>query len=98
MRPMPSAVKLDAPALAAALADLPSWRLVDGKLRRELAFPSFVEAFGFMTRVALLAERMDHHPEWFNVYGTVRIDLATHDCGGISALDVALAKRIDASI
>jgi 4a-hydroxytetrahydrobiopterin dehydratase len=72
------------------------WQLVDGKLHKELRFGNFIEAFGFMTRVALVAESMDHHPEWFNVYQTVRIDLSTHDAGGITEFDFALASRIEA--
>jgi 4a-hydroxytetrahydrobiopterin dehydratase len=91
-------MKLDDTALAEALVGLPDWALADGKLRREFRFPDFVTAFGFMSRVALLAERADHHPEWFNVYGTVRIELVTHDAGGVSTRDVELARRIDALI
>lgn len=78
------------------LSKLPHWSLVSGKLHRELKFANFVEAFGFMTQVALLAEKADHHPEWFNVYNRVSIDLTTHDAGGISARDFALATQIDA--
>jgi len=89
--------KLTESELTAALATLPKWKLAEAKLHRELKFRNFVEAFGFMTEVALVAERMDHHPEWFNVYGTVRIDLATHDASGITKLDVELATHIDAS-
>jgi 4a-hydroxytetrahydrobiopterin dehydratase len=79
-----------------ALARLDGWRLVEGKLHRELCFDSFVHAFGFMASVALVAESMNHHPEWRNVYDRVSIDLTTHDAGGISHKDVALAERIDA--
>ena len=79
-----------------ALGSLPEWRVVDGNLRRRFEFPSFVAAFGFMTRVAMAAERMDHHPNWSNVYSTVTIDLHTHDAGGLTALDFELARRIDA--
>ena len=77
------------------LADHPDWELKAGKLFRRCQFKDFVEAFGFMSRVALLAERMDHHPEWFNVYNRVEIELTTHDAGGISERDFALAKGID---
>jgi 4a-hydroxytetrahydrobiopterin dehydratase len=75
----------------ARLDELPGWDLVDGKLHRELRFVDFVEAFGFMTRLALIAEKSDHHPEWSNVYDRVVIDLRTHDAGGITERDLALA-------
>lgn len=77
------------------LAGLPGWNLAAGKLHREFKFGGFVEAFSFMTRVALAAERADHHPEWFNVYNRVVIDLRTHDCDGISDRDLELAGTID---
>jgi len=88
--------KLDADALQEALRDLQGWKLQDGKLHRELRFADFVAAFGFMAQVALVAESLDHHPEWSNVYNRVRIDLTTHDAGGITELDVKLARRVDA--
>jgi 4a-hydroxytetrahydrobiopterin dehydratase len=72
------------------------WSIVEGKLHKEFVFRDFVAAFGFMTQVALVAERTDHHPEWFNVYRTVRVDLTTHDVAGISAKDFALAKSMEA--
>ena len=75
---------------------LPGWSLVDGKLHRELVFSDFNAAFGFMTRVALIAEAMGHHPEWRNVWNRVEIDLTTHDTGGLSNLDQQLAQRINA--
>lgn len=87
---------LDPAALDAALEGLSHWSLDDGKLFRELRFADFNEAFGFMTRVALVAEKLDHHPEWSNVYATVRIHLTTHDAGGISELDLEVARAIDA--
>ena len=71
---------------------------MNGKLRRDLRFANFVEAFGFMSRVALLAEAMGHHPEWSNVWNRVVIELTTHDTGGLSNLDVQLAQRIDALV
>lgn len=92
---MSERTRLSESQVTAALSDLPGWAVVDGKLHREFRFADFVTAFGFMTRVALVAESMTHHPEWFNVYRTVRIDLATHDAGGITELDVTLAKRIN---
>ena len=74
---------------------LPLWSLVSGKLQREFRFVDFSEAFGFMTRVALAAEALNHHPEWSNVWNRVVIELTTHDTGGLSNLDLALARRID---
>jgi len=71
------------------------WTVVDGKLHREFVFKDFVQAFGFMTQVALLAERADHHPEWFNVYKTVIVDLTTHEADGITQRDFDLARGMD---
>jgi 4a-hydroxytetrahydrobiopterin dehydratase len=81
----------------AALTELPGWTLRDDALaiQRSLRFADFNAAFGFMTRVAIEAEKADHHPEWFNVYNRVDITLTTHDAGGLSARDVALARFID---
>lgn len=93
---MPAATKLTDAEVQTALEGLPGWSLRNGKLHRELKLGNFVEAFGLMTQIALVAESMDHHPEWFNVYSTLRIDLTTHDCGGISHWDISLAQRIDA--
>ncbi len=90
------ATRLSSEDIEARLRERPRWRLVDGKLFRKLKFQDFVEAFGFMTRVALRAEAMNHHPEWSNVWNTVRISLATHDVAGISELDFSLAEQIDA--
>ena len=92
--------KMDPAAVDTALAELNAsagapWRVEDGKLHKEFQFADFVQAFGFMTRAALAAESMDHHPEWFNVYRTVRVDLATHDAGGITQLDFELAARME---
>ena len=86
--------KLDDSAIRDALTQLPGWSYANGKLHRELRFRDFVEAFGFLSSVALVAERMDHHPEWTNVYARVSIDLVTHDAGGITELDLELARRI----
>lgn len=77
------------------LRDLPGWSLTDGKLTREFRFANFVDAFGFMTRAALVAEKTDHHPEWFNVYNKVRVQLTTHECKGISERDFSLAQTMD---
>jgi 4a-hydroxytetrahydrobiopterin dehydratase len=81
-----------------ALAALPDWSLrADGlAIERKFKFADFNEAFGFMARVALLADKQDHHPEWSNVYNRVEITLTTHDAGGLSLRDVAMAKAIDA--
>jgi len=89
--------KLGAAARQAALGGLPEWRLVDGRdaIQRRFKFADFNEAWGFMSRIALQAEKMDHHPEWSNVYSTVDITLSTHDCGGLSERDIALARFID---
>jgi 4a-hydroxytetrahydrobiopterin dehydratase len=77
------------------LAALPAWTVKDGKLHRELTFPDFTQAFAFMTDVAREADALDHHPEWFNVYNRVVVDLATHDAGGITELDFELARRAE---
>lgn len=87
--------KLNNDEIATELAGLPGWELEDDKLHRELRFDDFIAAFGFMASVALVAERMNHHPEWFNVYNRVVIDLSTHDVGGVSARDFELARAID---
>jgi len=87
---------LSADQANALATELPEWRLSNGKLKREIRFADFIQAFGFMTRVALVAETMGHHPEWSNVWNRVVIELTTHDLGGLSGLDVELAKRIDA--
>jgi 4a-hydroxytetrahydrobiopterin dehydratase len=76
--------------------DVP-WILETGKLHKVFRFPDFVAAFGFMTRAALIAESMNHHPEWCNVYSRVVVDLSTHDAGGITALDFELAQRMEAA-
>lgn len=87
--------KLSTPEIENRLASLGGWTLADGKLHRDLQFADFVTAFGFMTRVALIAEKMNHHPEWFNVYNRITIDLATHDADGITTADFQLAHHID---
>jgi 4a-hydroxytetrahydrobiopterin dehydratase len=84
---------------AAALAELANWSAVDGRdaIARTFRFASFSAAFGWMTRAALAAESLDHHPEWFNVYNRVDVTLATHDADGVTELDVRLAKLMDAA-
>lgn len=75
--------------------DIPGWTLVDNKLQREFVFPDFVRAFGFMASVAAIAQRLDHHPEWDNVYNKVRIRLWSHDINGLSERDYKMAKLIN---
>ena len=89
--------KLEGPARKTALAALSDWREVDGRdaITKTFVFKDFNQAFGFMTRSALLAEKMDHHPEWFNVYRTVEVTLSTHDAGGVTEKDIALAKAME---
>lgn len=78
-----------------ALKDLPGWEEVDGKLRKEFEFADFNQAFGFMTRAAMEIEKMNHHPEWFNVYNRLTVELTTHDAGGITKNDISLAKILN---
>ena len=82
--------------IAAALTDLDGWELRDGCLHREVALADFRDAFAFMTRVAFDAEELNHHPNWANVWNRVTIDLSTHSAGGITGLDLELARRISA--
>lgn len=86
--------KLESDELTRHLTDLPGWKIEDGKLCKEFTFANFIEAFGFMSKVALLAESADHHPEWHNVYNRVRICLITLDANGVSEHDVNLARGI----
>lgn len=90
--------KLSTDAASEALKALDGWTLAQdgGAIERNFRFKDFSQAFGFMSRVALAAEKLDHHPEWSNVYSTVDIRLSTHDAGGLTALDFKLAGRIDA--
>jgi 4a-hydroxytetrahydrobiopterin dehydratase len=93
-----AASKLEGAARAAALEGLKGWSLAEGRdaLNKTFTFKDFNAAFGWMTRVALVAEKLDHHPEWSNVYRTVEVTLSTHDAGGLTALDVSLAQAMDA--
>jgi 4a-hydroxytetrahydrobiopterin dehydratase len=93
--PTASPVKLSAAEIAVALTKLPHWKLEKDKLHRQYEFADFVAAFQFMAGTALVAQGMDHHPEWFNVWNRVRIDLATHDAGGVTALDLKLAHSME---
>ncbi len=81
--------------IAHALKSLAGWSVKDDKLHKEYKFPDFVHAFGFMATSAIAIEKMDHHPEWFNVYNRVTVDLTTHDAGGISGKDLKLAALLD---
>jgi 4a-hydroxytetrahydrobiopterin dehydratase len=93
------AERLSSEAIEAALAELNSagahWQLGADRISRNFSFPDFVTAFGFMAEVALVAERMNHHPEWFNVYGTVKVELSTHDANGLTRLDFELAQAMN---
>lgn len=89
--------KLGGEERAAALAGIPEWREVDGRdaISRSFTFADFNAAFGFMSRAAMIAEQMDHHPEWFNVYNRVDVTLSTHDAGGLTERDIRLAAAMD---
>src|ERR1700722_249967 len=87
--------KLSGPELKKAVAGLKGWNVVKGKLHKEYKFADFIHAFGFMATAALAIEKMEHHPEWFNVYNRVTVDLTTHDAKGITSKDVDLAKLLD---
>jgi 4a-hydroxytetrahydrobiopterin dehydratase len=93
------AEKLSDAARTAALAELSGWSLVDGRdaITKTFTFKNFNQAFGFMSRVALKAEAMNHHPEWFNVWNRVEVTLSTHDAGGLTELDIELATFMDAA-
>lgn len=97
---VPSAVvgaRLTDEQVAAALEELPGWVVVEGRLHRELRFADFSAAFAFMVRVALAAERLDHHPDWSNSWNRVTIDIVSHDAGGLTADCVELARRASAA-
>jgi 4a-hydroxytetrahydrobiopterin dehydratase len=87
--------KLDPEELASTLQQLPGWTVSNGKLHREFQFADFPHAIGFMTTAAVYIEKKNHHPEWFNVYNRVTVDLTTHDSGGITSNDVELARLLD---
>ncbi len=93
---MPAPRKLSPTEVETALSSLSGWTLQNGKLHKEFKFKTFVEAFGFMTQIALVAESKNHHPDWCNAYNRVKIDLTTHESGGISERDLDLAGRINA--
>jgi 4a-hydroxytetrahydrobiopterin dehydratase len=89
--------RLDDQAVSQALAGLPGWAPVEGRqaIAKEYRFQDFNQAFGFMVRVSLLAEKLDHHPEWFNVYNKVAVTLATHDADGVTELDITMARFME---
>jgi 4a-hydroxytetrahydrobiopterin dehydratase len=89
--------KLDSAARTAFLREFPEWREAEGRdaIARMFQFQDFNQAFGFMTRVALLAEKLDHHPEWFNVYNRIEVTLSTHDAGGVTDKDIAMARAME---
>ena len=87
--------KLSDEQIRKELTDLPGWSLVNGKLHKDFVFKDFIEAFGFMSTAALHIEKMNHHPEWFNVYNKIKVDLTTHDAGGITQNDINLARILN---
>ena len=87
--------KLSDSEIESEVTKIPGWKLVNGKLNKLFEFKNFIEAFSFITKVAMQAEKMNHHPEWFNVYNKVKIDLVTHDVNGISNYDIKLANAIN---
>ena len=91
-------IKLSELEITEELKKLEGWEIKDSKLHKEIQFESFNQAFGFMTRAAMEIEKMNHHPEWFNVYNRITIDLTTHDAGGITNNDVKLARILNSLI
>jgi len=88
-------IRLSSDEISQELKDLPGWSVKNEKLHKDFEFDSFNEAFGFMTRAAMEIEKMNHHPEWFNVYNRLSVDLMTHDAGGITKNDIHLAKILN---
>lgn len=87
--------KLTEEQIRKELSGLQGWSVVNGKLHKDFVFADFIDAFGFMSRAAIHIEKMNHHPEWFNVYNKIRVELVTHDAGGITQNDISLAKTLD---
>lgn len=87
--------RLEAETIEAALREIDAWQVKGGRLHREFVFADFKAAFDFMTRVSVVAEELDHHPDWSNVYNRVRVDLYTHDVGGLTELDLKLARTMN---
>ena len=90
--------KLSEEQIKKELANLPGWSILNGKLHKDFVFKDFIEAFGFMSTAALHIEKMNHHPEWFNVYNKIKVDLTTHDAGGITLNDTNLARILNSLI
>jgi 4a-hydroxytetrahydrobiopterin dehydratase len=88
-------IRLSDEQIKTELTGLSGWSVVNGKLHKDFVFDDFVEAFGFMTRAAIHIEKMNHHPEWFNVYNKLSVDLTTHDAGGITQNDIVLARTLN---
>lgn len=88
-------IKLSDEQISKELTNLPGWSIVNGKLHKDFLFRDFIEAFGFMSTAALHIEKMNHHPEWFNVYNKLKVDLTTHDAGGITQNDINLARILN---
>lgn len=91
-------MRLSSEQISSELKNLPGWSIKDEKLHRDFEFEDFNQAFGFMTRAAMHIEKKNHHPEWFNVYNKLAIDLTTHDAGGITENDIQLAKILNSLI
>ena len=87
--------RLSEEQLSTELSGLQGWRVVNGKLHKDFVFHDFIEAFGFMCKAAIHIEKMNHHPEWFNVYNKISVDLVTHDAGGITQNDISLARTLN---
>ncbi|MDE1815733.1 MAG: 4a-hydroxytetrahydrobiopterin dehydratase [Thaumarchaeota archaeon] len=88
-------MKLTDEQIKKELANLQGWSVVNGKLHKDFVFADFVEAFGFMSKAAINIEKMNHHPEWFNVYNKIKVELVTHDAGGITQNDINLARTLN---
>lgn len=87
--------KLSDEQIKKELVSLPDWSIVNGKLHKDFVFQDFIEAFGFMSKASMHIEKMNHHPEWFNVYNKLKVDLVTHDAGGITQNDINLARILN---
>ena len=95
---MKNMIRLSQEEIDEELEKLQGWSIIDEKLHKEFSFDSFNQAFGFMTRAAMEIEKMNHHPEWFNVYSRITIELTTHDAGGITQNDINLAKILNSLV